>query len=235
MANHGPRDGPMRSAELRVAPEKRFATSCAAETRAGVCVSLSFAGPWGTRSARPMDGRLCQLDVLAAWDTRTWERTPPGAETGHAPPLPRASGSRAPPSSGSSPPRGFLPWEPQASREASCPCGLHRVGGGRQQQGGRADQLLLPSAENGRAGGEHARNSTPARISPPQAGDPSAPRGPDWPVRTPRRPFLMSRWGKQGTQWCASKASRTRKRGSPLDSSLRLRSRPPFSASRLLV
>lgn len=162
-----------------------------------------------------MDGRLCQLDVLAAWDTRTWERTPPGAETGHAPPLPRASGSRAPPSSGSSPPRGFLPWEPQASREESCPCGLHRVGGGRQQQGGRADQLLLPSTENGRAGGEHARNSTPARISPPQAGDPSAPWGPDWSVKTPRRPFLMSRWGKQGTQWCASKASRTRKRALP--------------------
>lgn len=143
------------------------------------------------------------------------------------PPLPRASGSWAPPSSGSSPPRGFLPWEPQASREASCPCGLHRVGGGHQQQGGRADQLLLLSTENGRAGGEHARNSTPARISPPQAGDPSAPRGPDWPVRTPRCPFLMSRWGKQGTQRCALKASRTRKRGSPLDSSLRLRSRPP--------
>lgn len=108
MANHGPRDGPMWSAELRVAPEKRFATSCAAETRAGVCVSLSFAGPWGTRSARPMDGRLCQLDVLAAWDTRTWERTPPGAETGHAPPLPRASGSRA-----------RLPRDPPL-REVSC-------------------------------------------------------------------------------------------------------------------
>lgn len=37
MANHGPRDGPMRSAELRVAPEKRFATSCAAETLVSVC------------------------------------------------------------------------------------------------------------------------------------------------------------------------------------------------------
>lgn len=181
MANHGPRDGPMRSAELRVAPEKRFATSCAAETRAGVCVSLSFAGPWGTRSARPTDGRLCQLDVLAAWDTRTWERTPPGAETGHAPPLPRASGSRAPPSSGSSPPRGFLRGSPRRAVKRAVPVDCTGSGVAVSSRADGLTSCSSPAQRTGvRAGNTLGTQHPPAsplprQVTPLRPGDPTGP------------------------------------------------------------